>query len=125
MITFNWNNYDFKIIQYGLGIFEKDMAGHSHSKNSYELHYIIDGKGTLTTDNKTYPLYKGDFFVTGPNVYHQQSTDKNEPLNEVYIYLQTDGKKTNDIMVSSFLSTHFYFCKNNDLQFLYEYGQNF
>ena len=120
MITFTWNDYRFCIVQFGKGMFEKDMTGHSHSKNSYELHYIIGGKGTLTTDSKIYSLSKGDFFVTGPNVYHQQSTDKANPLQEIYIYLQTSGEKTNDSLVSAFLSTHFYFCKNDYLQNYFE-----
>ncbi|MCH5316957.1 MAG: AraC family ligand binding domain-containing protein [Eubacterium sp.] len=120
MITFNWNGYEFKIIQYGSGIFERDMAGHRHSKNSYELHYITGGKGKLTTDGNSYELSKGDFFVTGPDVYHQQSTDKNDMLSEIYIYLQSSDKKTNNAFVSAFLSTHFYFCKNYELQKYFE-----
>lgn len=120
MITFSWNGYKFCVVQFGRGIFEKDMAGHSHSKNSYELHYIVGGKGKLATDSKNYPLSKGDFFVTGPNVYHQQSTEKSDPLQEIYIYLQTGGEKTNDSLISAFLSTHFYFCKNDDLQKYFE-----
>lgn len=112
MITFKWNNYDFTLVQYGKGIFEKDMAGHSHSKNSYELHFIVDGEGTLTTDTKTYSLSKGDFFVTGPNIYHQQSTNPEKPLTEYYIYIQASDKKTNNALVSTFLSNHFYFSKN-------------
>lgn len=120
MITFKWNNYEFSVLQLGLGVFKEDMAGHSHSKNSYELHYIIDGEGMLTTDSKSYPLSKGDFFVTGPNIYHQQSTDKKNPLKEIFIYLQTDGQKTNDILISTFLSTHFYFAKQYGLQLLFE-----
>lgn len=92
MIDFQWNGYEFKIVQYGEGIFKKDMAGHSHSKNSYELHYITGGKGKLTTDCKVYELSRGDFFITGPEIYHQQSTSVDEPLQEVYIYLQTNGK---------------------------------
>lgn len=120
MITFKWNNYEFSVLQLGLGVFKEDMAGHSHSKNSYELHFIIDGEGTLTTDSKSYPLSKGDFFVTGPNMYHQQSTNKKNPLKEIFVYLQTDEQKTNDILVSTFLSTHFYFAKEYGLQTLFE-----
>lgn len=115
MINFNWNNHDFCIVQFGNGIFRKDMVGHSHSKNSYELHYIIGGEGSLITDSKTYPLSKGDFFVTGPNIYHQQTTNHDKPLNEIYIYLQTSDEKTNDALVSVFLSTHFFFCRNENL----------
>lgn len=72
MISFLWNGYEFKIVQYGAGVFRKDMTGHSHSKNSYELHYI------------------------------------------------TNGKKTNDTLVSAFLSTHFYFGKNEEFQKYFE-----
>ncbi|MCH5192131.1 MAG: AraC family ligand binding domain-containing protein [Oscillospiraceae bacterium] len=120
MITFTWNGYKFSIVQFDMGIFEKDMTGHSHSKNSYELHYIIGGKGTLATSNTVYSLSKGNFFVTGPNIYHQQSTDKEDPLQEIFVYLQTGGEKTNDSLVSAFLSTHFYFCKNKELQKYFE-----
>ena len=88
IITFKWNDFDFTLIQLGKGVFKNDMAGHSHAKNSYELHYIVDGEGTLTTDNKAYALSKGDFFITGPNVYHQQSTNPHSPLTEIYNYLQ-------------------------------------
>lgn len=116
MINFSWNGFGFTLVHFGKGVFYEDMAGHSHAKNIYELHYIIDGKGTLTTDTKVYSLSKGDFFVTGPNVYHQQSTYVNEPLTEIYIYLQASDKKSSDALVSSFLSTHFYFSKATELE---------
>ncbi len=120
MITFKWNDFDFTLIQLDKGVFENDMAGHSHSKNSYELHYVIDGEGTLTTDSKVYSLSKGDFFVTGPNIYHQQSTNPEKPLTEIFVYLQASEKKARDSLVSSFLSTHFYFSKDEELQKLFE-----
>ncbi len=120
MIAFKWNDFDFTLIQLDKGVFKNDMAGHSHAKNSYELHCIVDGEGTLTTDSKVYSLSKGDFFVTGPNVYHQQSTNPEKPLTEIFIYLQASEKKTNDALVSSFLSTHFYFSKDAELQKLFE-----
>lgn len=120
MLTFRWNDSEFTLIQLDKGVFKNDMAGHSHAKNSYELHCIVDGEGTLTTDSKVYSLSKGDFFVTGPNIYHQQSTNPEKPLTEIFIYLQASEKKTKDALVSSFLSTHFYFSKNKELQSLFE-----
>lgn len=119
MITFNCNGFDFDLIHFGKGVFNEDMAGHRHAKNIYELHYIVDGKGTLTTDTKTYKLSKGDFFVTGPDVYHQQSTDVKEPLTEIYLYLQASEKKNYGALVSAFLSTHFYFSKVPELEELF------
>ena len=112
MISFKWNDFDFTLIDFGKGVFRKDMAGHSHSKNSYELHFIVDGEGKLTTDTKTYNLSKGDFFVTGPNIYHQQSTNPKNPLTEYFLYIQASDKKTNNALVSTFLSNHFYLCRD-------------
>ena len=120
MINFKWNDFDFALFGLGKGVFLKDMAGHSHSKNSYELHFIVDGEGTLTTDTKTYTLSKGDFFVTGPNVYHQQSTNPEKPLTEYYLYIQVSDKKTNNALVSTFLANHFFFCRNCELFYLVE-----
>ena len=112
MLQFEWDNFDFTVLQFGKGVFKKDMAGHSHSKNSYELHYILGGEGTLTTDSRSYPLSEGVFFVTGPYVYHQQSTNVENPLTEIYIYLQAADKKTINALVSTFLDTHFFFQGN-------------
>ncbi len=120
MITFQWNNYEFKIIQYGKGMFYQDMAGHRHAADSYELHYITDGQGTLLTDTTSYPLSAGDFFVTGPNMYHQQITDPEHPLTEIYLYLRGNSKKTANSLVSAFLSTNFYFGHHQALSPLFE-----
>lgn len=119
MINFKWNDFDFTLVHFGKGVFQNDMPGHSHAKNIYELHYITDGKGTLITDTKTYSLSKGDFFVTGPNIYHEQTTSKEEPLTEIYLYLQASEKKNLSALVSSFLATHFYFTKAPELKILF------
>ncbi len=116
MLNFQWDNYKFTLVQLGEGIFFKNMAGHSHSKNSYEFHYIIGGEGTLTLDSAVYNLSKGDFFVTGPNVYHQQSTNKENPLKEIFIYIQAAEMKTKSSLVSTFLANHFYYEKENKLE---------
>ena len=115
MINFKWNDFNFTLLQFGKGVFHKDMAGHSHSKNSYELHFIVDGEGVLTTDIASYGLEKGDFFVTGPNIYHKQSTNPQNPLTEYYLYIQASDKKTNNALASTFLSNHFYFSKDSQL----------
>lgn len=112
MLQFFWDDFEFTLLQFGLGIFTKDMAGHSHSKNSYEFHYILDGEGVLTTEKETFLLEPGMFFVTGPHVYHQQSTNPENPLTEIYVYIQASEKKTNHALVSTFLDNHFFFQEN-------------
>lgn len=109
MITVLWNGATFHMMALGRGIFKEDMTGHSHSKHSYELHYITGGAGILTTVDKTYPLSRGDFFVTGPNVYHQQTTCADNPLEEIFVYLQLEEEKYRDPFVSAFIATPFFF----------------
>lgn len=112
MFEFLWRGYSFRWIQGGMGIFTSNIAYHVHSKNSYELHYIVSGKGLLRTDGGEYSLSEGVFFVTGPDIYHEQLTDEKDPLTEVYCYLQASDKKNNDILVSAFLERRFYIGKH-------------
>ncbi|MBE7026976.1 MAG: helix-turn-helix domain-containing protein [Ruminococcaceae bacterium] len=53
-----------------------------HSHNSYEMHFITKGKGTLLLDNERYELEKGIFYITGPSVFHSQISDDNNPMEE-------------------------------------------
>lgn len=112
MISFVWNTVEFNIVDIGGGRLEKDIAGHSHSKNGYELHFITGGKGTLVTRNKEYDLKKGDFFVTGPNFYHAQKTNAENPTKDIFIYLQKASVKTNNTFADVFLRKNFYFVRN-------------
>ncbi len=86
MFSFFWDNQKFNVIQYGKGVYHNDMTRHAHSASSYELHYIESGNGELITDNGAFKVSKGDFFITGPNIYHKQNTDKNNNLEEIHIY---------------------------------------
>jgi AraC-like DNA-binding protein len=107
MIKFNWNNVVFDITDIGGGVLNGEIPRHAHSKNSYELHFILDGKGELDIDTEKFALSKGDFFITGPNVYHSQSSDKDNPVDDIFIMLQAvNGDKANAIS-AVFLATHF------------------
>lgn len=111
-----WQGYEFEWIQGGLGVIKENISGHVHSKNSYELHYIVEGKGILITDGDEISLTEGYFFITGYGVYHEQKTDKDTPLTEVHCYLQSSGKKTKDMLVNVFLEHPFYIKKNKGLK---------
>jgi len=121
MITFEWNNYKFKLLHCGKGVIKSPKnTAHRHSKNSYKLHYILDGKGILYTEDGTYNFSKGDFFVTGPDIYHQQSADQTLYYTECCIYLEACGSKTDNVLVSAFLEKHFYFSNNESISWLFE-----
>lgn len=112
MINLTWNGIIFDITDIGGGSLGEDIPRHSHAKNSHELHFITGGKGELVTDTKVYSLKAGDFFITGPNIYHAQSADKNDPVKDVFIMLQAINPEKANAVSSAFLDTHFYFCEN-------------
>lgn len=115
MINFTWNNVLLDITDIGGGVLDWDIQRHAHSKDSYELHFIIGGKGELITDTEKYELTAGDFFITGPNIYHGQNPDPDDPIHDVFIMLQAvNADKTNAIS-AAFLATHFYYSKDFDL----------
>ena len=115
-MVIRWQGTEFTLVQGGLGVLREDIAGHVHSQNSYEIHYIVGGKGKLITDKREYDLSEGVFFVTGPDVYHEQKTNKENPLTEVHCYLQVHDKKTKDVLVNAFFEKHFYLKKHHSFK---------
>lgn len=114
MISFTWNKVLFDITDIGGGLLGTDIPRHAHSKNSYELHFITGGKGRLVTDTKQYELKSGDFFITGPNIYHEQIADKNSPVQDVFIMLQAVNTNKANAISLALLETHFYYCEGYD-----------
>ena len=56
-----------------------------HSHSSYELHLIPCGKGKLSVMGKDYELHSGSFYLTGPDVAHEQTADDTDPMSEYCI----------------------------------------
>ncbi len=112
MIDVFWNNVNFKITDIGGGTLGDDIPRHAHSKNSYELHFITEGSGSLITDNDTYMLKKGDFFITGPNFYHKQTSDADNPVGDVFIMLQAQNPSNANMVSLYFINTEFYYSDN-------------
>lgn len=44
---------------------------HSHSHNSYEIHYVEEGYGKVLIDNRVYELSHNTVYITGPNIDHE------------------------------------------------------
>ena len=109
-ISFELSGITFTILSISEETILTPFPGHSHSKNSFELHYVKRGRGTLIADGVTYQLEKGTFYVTGPEVVHEQISNQDEPMVEYGIYLQTSyaqaWKKENPM--AAFVNTPFY-----------------
>ncbi len=115
MIRFTWNHVLFDITDIGGGPLSEDIPMHAHAKNSYELHFIVRGRGELLTDTKTYELESGDFFVTGPGIYHSQKADRKDPVQDVFFMLQAVNADRANAVSSVFLSNAFCYLKNFDI----------
>lgn len=68
-----------------------NVSNHFHS--SFELHFIPSGSGTLHTAKGSYKVSEGTFYMTGPGVYHEQNTDKSNPMAEYAISFELTAEK--------------------------------
>lgn len=115
MIEFGWNNVLFDITDIGGGALGENIPRHAHAKSSYELHFITGGAGELITDTGRYRLKAGDFFITGPNIYHAQNADKGNPVKDVFIMLQAVNTDRANAVSAVFLENHFCFFRESDV----------
>lgn len=115
MIRFNWNNVLFDMTDIGGGVLGENIPRHAHAKKSYELHFILSGKGKLITDTNEYDLSAGNFFITGPNIYHGQIADKNDPVRDIFMMFQAVSTDKANAISSAFLENHFCFFKEFDM----------
>ena len=112
-LSFKMSDIDFTILSIGEETILTPFPKHSHSKNSYELHYIKSGRGTLIADSVTYNVGPGSFFVTGPGVFHEQISDMDDPMVEYGMYLQVSTAEVlrRDNTMAQFINTPFFICE--------------
>ena len=56
-ITFSIEDYQIRILKFTYECQTWNTPSHSHSSNSYEIHFIPKGKGTLISAQSPYELY--------------------------------------------------------------------
>jgi len=94
-IDFSIDYINFTALSFVFEKFLRSIPAHSHSSNSYEIHYIPYGKGHVKIDNVTYDIVPNTLYVTGPFVEHGQIPLKEDPMVEYCIYFKIK-KKTID-----------------------------
>ncbi len=73
------------------GALQYDIQEHIHS--FYELHIIIEGRGSVTVNDIEHPLEKGLLFFTAPHITHAQHTDSSSPMAEYCLLLDISPNK--------------------------------
>ena len=97
---FTVGNLMFHALAVSCAKFTMDIAAHSHSTNSCEIHYVVNGEGSVTLHGKTFPVAAEDIYITGPFVEHAQTFNSADPMEEFYIYLsfeKMNSQPENDI----------------------------
>ena len=109
-LSFSIEGTKFTILSICLEKLTVPIPKHNHSKNSYELHYISFGYGTLITPEKKFDIVPGSLFMTGPSIEHEQISVSDNPMTEYCIYLKVEpsGKQISPLM-EQFLNTLFWF----------------
>lgn len=117
-ISFSIGDIFFNVISLSHEKIIKPYPRHAHSKNSYELHFVPQGQGTLVIENKKYDITPGTLFMTGPEVPHEQISARENPMTEFSIYLQVQHSVSQKIppesqkipsLVKTFLECSFWF----------------
>lgn len=112
--SFSLGGYNFHISNIAYGQFNRAIPSHSHSKNSYEIHYISSGYGETWINGKKYEIIPGILYVTGPCIEHAQIPYPNDPMCEYCIYLKIEGSSpcpdpAEKSLVKHFRQTAFWF----------------
>lgn len=110
-LTFSMEDVTFTVLSISNEQMVEPIPRHSHSRNSYELHYISYGYGTLIADDVRYDITPGTFFMTGPQVFHEQISDPDDPMREYGVYLKVSlpRKGTKSELLRDFLKQSFFF----------------
>ncbi len=86
-IQFRWGHYGIQLLRCHLTSFEPGSICHFHKHRDYEFHFIPRGKGVVRLADGTFPLHAGMFYLTGPEVIHQQEGDAEEEMYELCLHI--------------------------------------
>lgn len=118
----DYSNYSFQIEGVEMRItmisyrkFRQILPMHCHGEHIYELHYVAGGKGEVVLDSKRYKLARGTLYVTGPNVFHEQISDQDDPVTEFGIYLRIVRGKPEGNLMSAFCETDAWVGRGRDV----------
>lgn len=89
-VMFQIGNYRINVLKFTYECQTWNTPSHAHSSNSYEIHFIPEGKGTLISNQCRYDLYPDILYTTGPHIEHQQYSDPDDPTYEYCIYLRIE-----------------------------------
>lgn len=123
-IEFKIDDVKFVVTNITNQIITTTYPEHCHGKNSYEIHYIPFGYGTVIINNISYDISPNTLYITGPNVMHEQIPNPCEPMSEYGINFDVFFKKENikkNNAINTFLYNDFWLGQDRqDLNFIFK-----
>lgn len=92
-INFEIDGVEFSVISISLEKLTESFPKHSHSRSSYEIHYVPFGYGRTVCNGQEYRIVPGTFYVTGPGIEHEQQSDSINPMTEFCVYIQAKKRQ--------------------------------
>lgn len=80
----DWPSESLSLTRCGYHECPPDHSWGPKSRPQYHMHFIIEGKGTLEINNKTYHLSKGQIFLLPPNVVSCYYADHEQPWHYAF-----------------------------------------
>lgn len=105
----DYGNYSFQIEDVVIRVtmvnyrkFRQTLPMHCHGENIYEIHYVSEGTGKVVIASQSYEIDKDTLYITGPNVFHEQIPEPDDPITEFGIYLQVNHSRPQGRIMSAF-----------------------
>lgn len=84
---------------------EPDWSFHMHAHEyTLEISYVLHGKGALYCDGRYYEIREGDIVIKNPRVWHAESSNPEEPLEQICLIiddLRVEGAPPNVMPLKS------------------------
>lgn len=87
---------DLYLVHCGHQICPPGYTYHHKTRKDYHLHFVLEGKGVLKTDNKEYHLEKNDIFTLLPDTDFYYAADEKEPWE--YFWITFNGTLAENII---------------------------
>ncbi|MNS00457.1 Multiple antibiotic resistance protein MarA [compost metagenome] len=85
-LQIRWGGYGIRVLRCHLTAFQPGQIVPFHQHSEYELHFIPQGRGRVAFEHREYDLKAGMFYITGPNVPHEQWSDEDDPMYEFCLH---------------------------------------
>jgi AraC-like DNA-binding protein/mannose-6-phosphate isomerase-like protein (cupin superfamily) len=87
-LRFRWGDYGIRVLRCHLTVFQPGYVIPSHKHSEFEFHFIPKGKGKVILGDRPFDLQEGSFYLTGPDVIHQQESDVDDPMHELCLHCE-------------------------------------